>query len=92
MRSGCIPGGKIGLLRWVVQENPVKRIVRIVGEHGGGRLGDAAAVDDQEVGERISPPQGVLAEVVGRLDLVSDASRVHETSCSSDTCCEITTT
>ena len=69
---GGVPGGEIGVLRRVVEEDPVKRIVRIVGKGGGGRLGDAAAVDDHEVGDRIPPPKGVLIEVVGRLDLVAD--------------------
>ena len=72
MGPGRVPGGEIGLFRRVVEKDPVKRIVRIVRERGGGRLGDAAAVDDHEVGDRIAPPKGVLVEIVGRLDLVAD--------------------
>ena len=77
---GRIPGGKIGALRRIVQEDPVKRIVRIVRERGRSRFRDAAAIDDYEVGDRISPPKCVLVEVVGRLDLDIQRLRVSTKS------------
>ena len=72
VRSGRIPGGEVGRLRWVVEEDPIERIVGIVRKRFRGRLRDVAAIDDNEIGERVSSPEGFRCEVVGRLDLVSD--------------------
>src|SRR5262245_17525593 len=58
--------------RWVVEENPIKRRIRIVLERGRSRIGYVATIDNYKVGDRISPPKSVEIEVCGRLNLVAN--------------------
>ena len=69
---GSIPGVKVERFIRVVEDNPIERLFRFVRERIGSRLGEAAAVDDQEIRERIPPPECIWRGIAGCLHVVTD--------------------